>query len=209
MNVRCVNCHFDFTKMYEKHKRKLIMEQRNAEDEMYQRHKKCWLSYGWAMLTIGILGLLTVAIFAMTQSNSGDATEHNSRVIVDEVFHRSGSHGDEVLRSINDDEAAINRKIVKRNVDLVPKSDDESAQNLNDVNSENNPIMDEQHMKLLKRQQQGSNKNHIQHRHSDGDVYYFKGYKCVPIRKPFHAPISLRQHPGMLGCFLIVVLIVH
>lgn len=183
--------------MYEKHKRKLIMEQRNAEDEMYQRRKKCWLSYGRAMLTIGILGLFTVALFAMTQSHSGNATEHNSRVIVDKIFGQSGSHEDVIVQSIKeDDDDAESRKIVKRNVDLVPKSEVESAQSLNDVNSENNPIMDDQHMKLLKRQQQGSNRNVIQHRHSDGDVYFFKGYKCVPIRKPskpHYAPLSLRQ----------------
>lgn len=182
------------------------MEQLNAEDEMYQRRKKCWLSYGRAMLTIGILGLLTVVLFAMTQSNSnsGDGAEHNSRVIVvDKILHRSGSHEDGTVKSINDDEAAISRKIVKRNVDLMPKSDEESAQNLNDVNSEDNPVMDEQHIKLLKRQQQGSSQNFIQHRHSDGDVYFFKGYKCVPIRKPskpLYAPLTLRQ-PGMCCCF--------
>lgn len=177
------------------------MEQRNAEDEMYQRRKKCWLSYGRAMLTIGILGLLTVVLFALTQSNSSDGAEHNSRVIVD---NKSGSHEDEIVKSIIDDETAMSRKIVKRSVDLVPKSVVES---LNDVNSENNPIMDDQHMKLLKRQQQGSNQNHIQHRHSDGDVYFFKGYKCVPVRKnpkPFYAPLALRQ-TGMFCCFLIVV----
>lgn len=153
--------------MYEKHKRKLIMEPNNAEDEMYQRRKRCWLSYGRAMLTIGILGLLTVALIAATQSHSGD----DSRVIEDKVNDRSIEGDDSVVR-----------KIVKRNVEPVPKSV-ESVQSLNDVNSEDSSVMDEQHMKLLKRQQQGSNQNYIQHRHSDGDVYFFKGYKCVPIRK--------------------------
>lgn len=166
--------------MYEKHKRKLIMEPSNAEDVIYQRRKRCWLSYGRAMLTIGILGLLTVVLIVATQSKSGDNTEHSSHAIGNSENDRSGSHG--VVKSIDGDDSVIMRKIVKRNVDPVPKKD-ESVQSLNDVNSEDNSLMDDQHMKLLKRQQLGSNQNYIQHRHSDGDVYYFKGYKCLPIRK--------------------------
>lgn len=179
--------------MYEKHKRKLIMEPSNAEDEMYQRRKKCWLSYGRAMLTIGILGLLTVALVAATQSHSGE----DSHV-------ESGSGSSDVVKGFEDYDEVTMRKIVRRNVDPVPKNV-ESVQSLNDVNSEDNSVMDEQHVKLLKRQQQGSDQNYIQHRHSDGDVYYFKGYKCVPIRKTtnryFDALIS--QRPGKQGmCFV-------
>jgi hypothetical protein len=164
------------------------MEPSNAVDEMYQRRKRCWLSYGRAMLTIGILGLLTVGLVVATQSNSGEDSN------VDGVNDRIGS------KSVSDDEVML-RKIVKRNVESVPKNA-ESVQSLNDVNSEDNSVMDEQHMKLLKRQQQGSNQNYIQHRHSDGDVYFFKGYKCVPIRKTtskYYEALSLRQRQGSPG----------
>jgi hypothetical protein len=172
------------------------MEPSNAEDEMYQRRKKCWLSYGRAMLTIGILGLLTVALVAATQSHSGEDSH------VDSVNDRSGSGSSEVVKGINDDEVMM-RKIVKRNVDPVPKNI-ESVQSLNDVNSEDNSVMDEQHMKLLKRQQQGSDKNYIQHRHADGDVYFFKGYKCVPIRKTTHRYFDalISKRPGKQGMCL-------
>jgi hypothetical protein len=170
------------------------MEPSNAEDEMYQRRKRCWMSYGRAMLTIGILGLLTVGLVVATQSNSGEDSK------ADGVNDRIGS------KSVSDEEVML-RKIVKRNVESVPKNV-ESVQSLNDVNSEDNSVMDEQHMKLLKRQQQGSNQNYIQHRHSDGDVYFFKGYKCVPIRKTtskHYEALSLRQRqgsPGMLcSCY--------
>lgn len=176
-------------------------------DEMFHRRKNCWLSYGRAVLTIAVLGLLTVSLYAVTQSNSGH-DEHSSRVIVvdgDENVHQSGPHEDGFVKSVNGDEVAISdqltgRKIVKRfirnnnvegeNSNEVPKNE-QSVQSLNDVNSDNNPQMDSQHLTLLKRQQ-GSNQN-LQHRHSDGVTYYFKGYKCFPIRKKSESLI--RKNP--------------
>lgn len=174
------------SKMYEKNKRKLIM-QRNLDDAAYQRRKTCWLSYGRAILTIAILGLLTVSLYAWSQSHPSNEAEHNSRVI---AVNDATVESDEVSTKI------LSR--TKRSVDLRPndsengnsiekpknsdESEDRSVQSLNDINSEQAPKMDSQHLKLFRRQQNSGLE--IQHRHSDGDVYYLTGYKCVPVRKP-------------------------
>ena len=204
--------------MYEKHKRKLMMEH-NVEDEIYQRRKTRWLSYGRALLTIGVLGLLTVLIFTLTQSGSpSNESEHQSRVVVIDDYRESfGKEG--IVESgkigetpFNDQSTSL--KIVKRAVDLrsndnsinTPKNLDSSEQillSLNDVNSEvKKPTSDNQHLKQLRRQSvSGANQPH---RHPDGDVYYFKGYKCVPIRKPSKQLELLRERQrssGMLCCF--------
>lgn len=192
---------------------------RNPEDEIYQGRKRCWLSYGRALLTIAILGLLTVSLYAWSQSHSSGESEHNSRVIVvDETTFES----DEVSTKV------MSRNLVKRSVDLRPNDSeksnekknskekpksskdkkDQSSQSLNDVNSDKSPKMDSQHLTLFRRQQ--SSGQEIQHRHSDGDVYFLKGYKCVPIRNPskYFELIRARQRTdatrrvsGMLCCF--------
>lgn len=183
--------------MYEKHKRKLLMMERNAEDEMYQRRKRCWLTYGRALLTIGVLGLLTLSLYAATRSRSHDE-EHNSRhVFVVDVerprLTRESVHGDEF--------EVRNPKIVRRSVDKseVPKNSDsesdERAQSLNDVDSDNEAKADSEHLKLIRRQQ-GSNGGNLRHQHSDGVTYYFKGYKCVPVLKQ-SGPSQMRNNPKL------------
>ena len=191
--------------MYEKNRRKLIMEENVEADEVFRRRKKCWLSYGRALLTVSVLGLITVLLFTVTQSKTD---EHSSRVLVVE----SVSSEDELVKKFNADEAAINKqsetkKRVERSVDGVNRESSSESKvdtnSLNDVNNENNPLMDNEHLKLIRRQQ-GSNPNELQHRHSDGAVYYFKGYKCVPIRKlPKSSPANLVMPDrkfGMLCC---------
>ncbi|CRK93557.1 CLUMA_CG007090, isoform A, partial [Clunio marinus] len=188
--------------MYEKNKRKLMMEQQqNLENEIYQRRKRCWLSYGRACLTIGILGLLTVCLYAVTQTVSGAHEEHNLKLLEifvndDHQVHKSGSIEDQISKSESNDKT-WNHKIVERSVGMsqdknnvnenfveIPKNFDkkeENVQSLNNVDSDINPKVDKEHLKLIRRQQ---NSNQLlRHRHSDGDIYYFKGYKCVPIRK--------------------------
>jgi hypothetical protein len=199
--------------MYEKHKRKLMMELQVADDEMYQRRRKCWLIYGRAILTIAVLGLLTVVLYSMTKSSPDE--EHFSKVRVIVVDDRSGSHEDESVKSFKSDEIALSddlnrhRKLVKRNVDAsrervsfeMPKnieSGEQSAQSLNDVDEDSEPKLDSQHLTLFRRQ--GASEN-VRHRHADGIVYYIKGYKCVPIRKPSSSPQELRapQRAGTLS----------
>lgn len=189
----------------------------NAEDEMYQRRRKVWLSYGRALLTIAVLGLLTVALYAVTKPNS-DKDEHTSRVIVDRS-DPSGSSGVDIVKSFKSDDAATivqldQRRVFKRSVDLrqkkidrnlieMPKSSDKIVQSLNDVNNDNDQKTHNEHLKLYRRQ--GINLN-PEHRHADGDIYFFQGYKCVPIRKPQKQlsqlraePIKARQNAGRSG----------
>lgn len=189
----------------------------NAEDEMFQQQRKCWLVYGRALLTITILGLVTAALFAATKSNS-DKDEHDSKINVFDESTLSRSSRVELLKGFkSDDEAAIaqlnQRRQFKRSVDLrqndieidllkIPKNSVKSAKSANAVSSDN----DNQHLKQLQRQ--GASQNQ-QHRHSDGDIYYFQGYKCVPMRKPqkqFKADaIRARQNLGMLCCLVCLV----
>ena len=210
--------------MYEKNKWKLMMD-RNAEDVMYQRRKKYWLSYGRALLTIAILGLLTLSLYVWAQSSKShnEHEEHNSKHVIvgeDESFPQSGSfkESEKIIPSdgIAFNDQLRNPRIVKRNANLqdnensikmpknFDKSSEQSFQSLNDVNSDNDPKMDSEHLKLIRRQQ-GSNQN-LQHRHSDGVTYYFKGYKCVPIRKPEQLKLSdtsrssNRPRTGMSNC---------
>jgi hypothetical protein len=173
--------------MYEKHKRKLMMELQVADDEVYQRRRQCWLIYGRAVLTVALLGLLTVALYAATSSNSDEEHLAKTRVIV--VEDRSGSREDESVKSFKSDEiASDDREIVKRYVDPrrkrdaidMPKSVEQSAQSLNDVDGDSEPKLDNQHLKLFRREGSGETGPH---RHEDGTVYYIKGYKCVPISK--------------------------
>jgi hypothetical protein len=194
--------------MYEKHKRKLMMELQVADDEVYHRRRQCWLSYGRAILTVAVLGLLTVALYAAT--SSGSEKEHFAKTRVINVEDRSGSHEDESVKSFKSDEIASgDREVVKRYVDPRRKRDtidmpknidsrEQSAQSLNDVDGDSEPKLDSQHLKLFRRQ--GSSEN-VVHRHADGTVYYIKGYKCVPIKKPSSTPQELRRPPktGTLG----------
>lgn len=189
----------------------------NADDEIYQRRRKCWLGYGRAILTIAILGLVTVALYAVTKSNS-HKDEHVSRVIVVDGSDPSEASRVEIVESFKGDDEATSdqldqRRVIKRSVDLrqndvdidsieMPKNSVKSVQSLSDASEDNDPKMDNQHLKQFRRQ--GGNQN-PQHRHSDGDIYYFQGYKCVPIRKPHKQiaqlredPLRARQYSGML-----------
>lgn len=186
-----------------------MMEFQNV-DELYQRRKRRWLSYGRALLTIGILGLITVFLLAVTQSSGRQkGEEHLSQVISadeEQLIHQS-----ETVESRKDGDSPIsdqlaNRKVVKRSVAVdrkVPKKlDSNEAQSLNDVNSDSDPKTDNQHSKLFRRQH-GTSSN-PRHLHSNGDVFYRIGYKCTPIRKPSKLkPLELkrpRDQSGRLCC---------
>lgn len=178
-----------------------MMELQNAEDEMYQRRKKRWLSYGRALLTLGILGLITVFLVAVTKSTSAHkGEEHQSRGVEDQLVHRS-----EIVESGIDDEIPVikHHEKFKRSINesdvkhKVPKSlaDDRT----NDVDIDDFPKIKPSH------QQDAS--LHPHNRHYYGEVHYFKGFKCVPhvtIRKPLK-PLELkrpRERSGML-CLLL------
>lgn len=175
-------------------------------DEAHLRRKRRWLSYGRALLTIGILGLATVGLLAMTQSTDTH-DEHFSRTVVE--------NGDQMPQKKEIVESPIidqltNRQIVKRSAvnkvsrGVPKKIVNNEANSLNEVNYIDSDLrMDHKQLNPI-RSAQGSSPN-LRHVHSNGDVYYFKGYKCVPMRKPLQSPAEIKRPPagsGMLCCLL-------
>lgn len=155
-------------------------------DDLYQRRKKRWLSYGRALMTLGILGLITVFLVIVTKSNNRD--EHSSRIIV--VNEEKFVHRSEIFDGSKEDESHVEKQResrVKRSVDNeVPKNSVDSDERANEVS------------KLI-RQDPSSN---FEDRRHYGEVYYFKGFKChphVPIRKllEFKRP---REHWSGMCC---------
>lgn len=178
-------------------------------DEAHLRRKRRWLSYGRALLTIGILGLATVGLLAMTQSTDSH-DEHFSRTVVenrDQMPHKK-----EIVENPIFDQLP-NRQIIKRSAENkakkvnrgVPKKIvNNEANSLNEVNYIDSDLRMDHKQSNPKRSEQGSSPN-LRHVHSNGDVYYFKGYKCVPMRKPLQSPAEIKRphdRSGMLCCLL-------
>lgn len=79
-----------------------MMELQNAEDETYRRRKRRWLSYGRALLTLGILGLITIFLVTVTRSTANhksDEEEHKSKVLT-----ASDKDQSERIKSLRNDE---------------------------------------------------------------------------------------------------------
>lgn len=195
-------------------KRNLMMEY-NTE-EVYQRRKRQWLTYGRALLTIGILGLLTVTLYYVSQnvshslSKSKDETELSHMVNgvenVEEIDQNDASINTNDIAIIKHENNKISddnkNKKVKRSSDLN-KSEQQKKQVVVDENeipkdySENLLVHESSERHL--RQQQSS--NDIVHRHSnDGGIYIFKGYKCIPISKPSKQLENLRARHRVGMC---------
>lgn len=155
--------------MCDKIKRILMMEY-NAE-EVHQRRKRLWLTYGRALFTIGILGFLTIALYAASQN----FWQHS---------HDDDAQISQMVTSV-DENSEINR--IKRSNsenEIIPKDDSE------------NLVVDE---RSVSRRQQAS--NDVLHRHSDdGGIYIFKGYKCIPISKPSKQLENLRARHRVGMC---------
>lgn len=169
-----------------------IMEYQGSREQIFQRRKQRWLQYGRALLTIGVLGLLTIALYSMTHTNSNrkvnDDKLNNARIIVEE--------NNDIAISNNSEE--FSEKVIAKRAasdDKIPKR---QLQSLNDVESDNELDLDGQHLKIFRRQQSSSNNAH---HHSDDGVYIFKGYKCVPIRKPTKQLENLRARHRVGMCF--------
>lgn len=158
---------------------KKIME--FSGSEIFQQRRQRWLQYGRALLTIGILGLLTIALYTLTHSNSTSQQQDSSSRIIqsDEIAIEVFSEKSVVKRAVSDE---VNDKIPKNNFQQM---------------SSNELDMDSQHLKMFRRQQ--NNNNNIVHQHSDNGIYVFKGYKCVPIRKPTKQLEFLRARQRVRG----------
>jgi hypothetical protein len=198
--------------MIKKQREKMMTEeqqqqQRELDDQLFHRRRRRWLIYGRAILTIASLGLLTVILYNLTHTTKSSLDDEEStskslfmnvgNVHAHKISSKSVSIEDETVRKLNNDETA--RK-VKRNI--VPKIIVNNVKSAED--EEYNDIQlnaDEQHDEKLQRR--ATNHKNIRHRHSDGDAYYLRGYKCVPIKtssssssRHFAAPSNLRL-PGM------------
>jgi hypothetical protein len=189
--------------MCDKSKRNLMMEL-DAE-EVYQRRKRRWLTYGRALLTIGVLGLITVALYSMTQvrgsesalDDSGSSISRNDIAINNELVNN-----DDDQRIVKRDLSGAGEHDDYGDVKSASGSDENSANEIPDAATN----LDSQHRKLQQRRQQSN--NDVLHRHtSDGGVYIFKGYKCIPISKPSKQLENLRarHRVGML-CFVCCLL---
>ena len=200
-------------------KRNLMMEY-NTE-EVYQRRKRQWLTYGRALLTIGILGLLTVTLYYVSQnvshslSNSNEETEKshmvNSEIEIEQIkFDQDASINTNdiaIIHENNIDNNNINdnkNKKVKRSSDLL---------NLNNSEQQKKVVVDENeipkdysdnflvHESSERHYRQQQSNNDIVHRHSnDGGIYIFKGYKCIPISKPSKQLENLRARHRVGMC---------
>lgn len=185
-------------KMWNDKKRKkckAMMEYSGSAEELFQRRRQRWMQYGRALFTIGALGLLTVVLYSMT--HTAISAEASSRIVNDEVAR------DDI--AISNNEKFSEKIIIKRAavaVDSTVDDDKIPKNNLNDVESDNELAMDSQHLKIFRRQQLSSNNVHRHSQQSDNGVYVFKGYKCVPIRKPTKQLeyLRARQRAGMCVC---------
>jgi hypothetical protein len=121
---------------------KSMMENSDSLEGIFHRRRQRWLQYGRALLTIGVLGLITIALYAMTHTNAANASaisgaivsEESLRFIDDEVaWRRSGSeqqrdennNSDDIAISYKVDnklEVVSERVIVKRAVDPSHKT---------------------------------------------------------------------------------------
>lgn len=193
--------------------RKLIMPQ--SIDEVHRQRKQCFLSYGRALLTVGLLIGITLFLYFVSQDRN-DVEPQSAKIIV------IGDEESEALRQIgsilnrvysNDDALTISdlKKLPNRNKRTadnhdkientiekqttsdyysisednseLPKLDDSSvnSQSTNSINNAVTTIVKHQ-SNLHKRYEPGTNKVHL---HPNGAQYlYFKGYKCVPFRRP-------------------------
>lgn len=189
--------------------------QRELDDQLFHRRRRRWLVYGRAILTIASLGLLTVILYNVTHTTTSNVDESSSqsRLMnnvgndaheISSKSEKSVSNEDETVRKLNNDETA--RKF-KRNIIIVPKIivNRRSERSADGETNENNDIQlddaDEHQLKQdEKLQRRATNHKTIRHRHSDGDVYYLRGYKCVPIKTSSSSriltPSNLRL-PGM------------
>lgn len=171
---------------------KAMMEYSGSAEEIFQQRRQRWMKYGRALLTLGALGLLTVALYSMT--HTAISAEASSRIVNDEEAR------DDI--AISNNEKFSEKIIIKRAVDSTVDDDKIPKNNLNDVESDNELDMDSQHLKIFRRQQSSSNNVHRHSQQSDNGVYIFKGYKCVPIRKPTKQLeyLRARQRAGMCVC---------
>lgn len=162
-----------------------IMEYRSNTEEIFQRRKQRWLKYGRAFFTIGILGLITIALYSITHgstngssSNSSISNEESSaRFMVIEEKTKS------ISAIVKNEHQGLSEKILAKREAKESFSDEKIPKSSNEnLNSNSELELDGQHLKIFRRQQLSD--NNIPHRHTDNGVYIFKGYKCVPIRKP-------------------------
>lgn len=169
--------------MCDKIKRNLMMEY-NAE-EVYQRRKRLWLTYGRALFTIGILGFLTVGLYAVSQNFWTSSPSNDTQI---SQMTENDIKYDNSNKNVNKERTKRSQNSEHEN-EIIPKDYSEIL-----------PIHGSSERSHSRRQQSSNN---VLHRHSDdGGIYIFKGYKCVPISKPSKQLENLRarHRVGMCVC---------
>lgn len=184
---------------------------RELDDELFHRRRARWLVYGRAILTIAALGLLTVVLYSMTHQRAPAGDEQRSRMVFGGVpSSQSVSVEDETVVKLNEEAAAAavehrsKRNVPKIVVNSRSASARESLKDENDIqfdSSSSSSRSDEiGHVeKLQRRVVNQAHHNSHRHRHSDGDLYYLKGYKCVPVTKS--SSTMRRNRPRLPGMF--------
>lgn len=153
-----------------------------TRDEMYRRRKICCPSYARVVLAIVLLGSLIVFLVAAILSFTGHDEES---FVGDEKLHQNGSNEDGLVEENYDEEndQLTSRRIVKRfirnNIVEVENSNEVPKNAPSDSNNVSSDYILQSEEYIL--QSKDYIRNH--HKHSDGKVYQYQGYKCLPIRK--------------------------
>ena len=138
--------------------------------------KKTWRSCGGR--TLLVFGILASQFIVTTTSSKAEGVDPVSNVMII-------SENEQNVKFVKNE---INSKL------FDDRNEENLKRNLNDIDSALKT--DKEHLKLFRRQ--GTNQS-FQHRHSDGITYYFKGYKCVPVRKPSRKFEALRGYTRTVG----------
>lgn len=192
--------------------RKLIMPQ--SIDEAHQQRKQCFLSYGRALLTVGVLIGITLFLYFVSQDRS-DLEPQSAKIIVidDEESEALRQIGSILNRVYNNDALTISdlEKLPKRNKRTADNHDkientiekqttsdyystsennselpklDDSSVNSQSTNSINNAVTTKVKHQSNLHKRYEPGTNKV-HLHPNGGQYlFFKGYKCVPFRHP-------------------------
>lgn len=79
-------------------RRNLMMERsNNAEDVVYQRRKAQFLTYGRALLTISLLGILTLVLYALTHATSEVSANVIQTSESNKVISKRHANDDEIV----------------------------------------------------------------------------------------------------------------
>lgn len=191
----------------------LQLSARELDDQLFQRRRARWLVYGRAILTIATLGLLTVVLYNITHTKAqSHDDEQRARLVfggnsdIDARQPPSQSVSYQEARTVATLSHAESHR-AKRNVPKIVVNSRSSSEARSGLKDENDIQLDSddeiRHVeKLQRRVVNQAHHNSHRHRHSDGYIYYLKGYKCVPVPVTKSSSSSSRRNrPRLPGMF--------